>query len=153
MHKNIIQYKYKKICFVLKIKNNKHKLWIAGTSRKNVASPKPALSHVCVDNSDMDLYSDEIEEKDKDNFMEVQPDALRNSVSLIIVKWVQCDKCEHLMFCTDVRFVRTGSEFVCVHCKWVLYVLLYCYHSVIINKGNNKITEPRTILQRESQNS
>ena len=24
---------------------------------------------------------------------------------------------------------------------------------VITNKGNNKITEPRTILQRESQNS
>ena len=37
------------------------------TSKKNVASPKPAPSHVCVDNSDMDLYSDEcdeIEEKD-----------------------------------------------------------------------------------------
>jgi len=48
---------------------------------------------------------------------EVQPDAVRNSVSLIIVMWVQCDKCEHLMFCTDVRVVRTGSEFLCVHCK------------------------------------
>jgi len=47
----------------------------------------------------------------------VQADAVRNSVSLIIVKWVQCDKCEHLMFCTDVRVVRTGSEFLCVHCK------------------------------------
>jgi len=46
-----------------------------------------------------------------------QPDAVRNSVSLIIVKWVQCDKCEHLMFCTDVRVVRTGSECLCVHCK------------------------------------
>jgi hypothetical protein len=46
---------------------------------------------------------------------EVQPDAVRNSVSLIIVMWVQCDKCEHLMFCTDVRVVRTGSEFLCVH--------------------------------------
>ena len=44
-------------------------------------------------------------------------DAVRNSVSLIIVMWVQCDKCEHLMFCTDVRVVRTGSEFLCVHCK------------------------------------
>ena len=64
---------------------------------------------------------------------EVQPDAVRNIVSLIIVKWVQCDKCEHLMLCTDVRVVRTGSEFVCVHCKLVLYIHLYCYHSVIIN--------------------
>ena len=50
---------------------------------------------------------------------EVQPDAVRNSVSLIIVKWVQCDKCEHWthMFYTDVRVVRTGSEFLCVHFK------------------------------------
>ena len=49
-----------------------------------------------------------------------EPDAVRKSVSLIFVKWVQCDKCEHwthLMFCTDVRVVRTGSEFLCVHCK------------------------------------
>jgi hypothetical protein len=23
----------------------------------------------------------------------------------------------HLMFCTDVRAVRTGSEFLCVRCK------------------------------------
>ena len=92
------------------------------TSRKNVASPKTAPSHVYMDNSDMDLDSDEcdeIEEKDKcfSCVWEVQPDAVRNSVSLIIVKQVQCDKCEHLMLCTDVRVVRTGSEFVCVHCK------------------------------------
>ena len=38
------------------------------TSRKNIATPKPAPSHVYVDDSDMDLVSDEcdeIEEKDK----------------------------------------------------------------------------------------
>ena len=73
-----------------------------------------------VDDSDMDLYSvecDEIEEKDKCCVWEVQPDAVRNIVSLIIVKWVQCAKCEHLMFCTYVRVVRTGSECVCVHYK------------------------------------
>ena len=38
------------------------------TSRQNVASPKPAPSHVYVDDSDMDLDSDKcdkIDEKDK----------------------------------------------------------------------------------------
>ena len=62
------------------------------TSRKNVASPKTAPSHVYVDDSDMDLDSeecDEIEEKNICCVWEVQPDAVRNGVSLIIVKWVQ----------------------------------------------------------------
>jgi hypothetical protein len=72
----------------------------------------------------MDVDSDEcdqIEEKDKCCVCgKVQPDAVRNSVSLITVKWVQCDKYEHwthFMFCTDVRVVRNWSKFVCVHCK------------------------------------
>jgi hypothetical protein len=30
---------------------------------------------------------------------------------------------------------------------------IYQYKKIITNKGNNKITEFRTILQRESQNS
>jgi hypothetical protein len=30
---------------------------------------------------------------------------------------------------------------------------IVCYPIVALNKGNNKITELRTILQRESQNS
>jgi hypothetical protein len=42
---------------------------------------------------------------------------------------------------------------------WVLYFidlilfLLIIMKNVLINKGNNKITKLRTILQRESQNS
>jgi hypothetical protein len=36
----------------------------------------------------------------------------------------------HLMFCTDVRAVRTGSEFLCVRCKLELDIQLYC---VILN--------------------
>ena len=31
--------------------------------------------------------------------------------------------------------------------------VIYNYFSITFNKGNNKITELRTILQRESQNS
>ena len=33
------------------------------------------------------------------------------------------------------------------------YCKVYINNDYIINKGNNKITELRTILQRESQNS
>ena len=37
---------------------------------------------------------------------------------------------------------------------WILIIIYYtAAHISIINKGNNKITELRTILQRESQNS
>ena len=43
---------------------------------------------------------------------EVQPDVVRHIISLIIVKWVQCDKCEHLMFYTDVRVMRTGTGLI-----------------------------------------
>ena len=33
------------------------------------------------------------------------------------------------------------------------YTLFTCFEHIFMNKGNNKITELRTILQRESQNS
>ena len=58
------------------------------SSKKNVASPKPGPSHMYVDESDMDVDSDEcdqIEEKDKCCVCgKFQPDAVRNSVSLFI---------------------------------------------------------------------
>jgi hypothetical protein len=109
-----------------KLKGKRKRKIVKNSNKKNVASPKPEPSHmyVDVDESYMDVDSDEhdqIEEKDKCCVCgKFEPDAVRKSVSLIFVKWVQCDKCEHwthLMFCTDVRVVRTGSEFLCVHCK------------------------------------
>ena len=45
---------------------------------------------------------------------------------------------------------------VCVYCcatHIVLGILVWLSSSCIPNKGNNKITELRTILQRESPNS
>jgi hypothetical protein len=66
------------------------------SSKKNVASPKPGPSHMYmyVDELDMDVDSDEcVQIEEKDNCCvcgRFQPYAVRNSVSLIIVKWVQC---------------------------------------------------------------
>ena len=40
------------------------------------------------------------------------------------------------------------KESIIMLCSLLLLLLLLCF-----NKGNNKITELRTILQRESQNS
>ena len=47
------------------------------------------------------------------------PSELNQSVSLVIVKWVQCDNCKHwvhLQFCTPIRVVRRGDTFLCPHC-------------------------------------
>ena len=66
------------------------------SSKKNVASSKPGPSHMYmyVDELDMDVDSDEcVQIEEKDNCCvcgRFQPYAVRNSVSLIIVKWVQC---------------------------------------------------------------
>jgi hypothetical protein len=69
MHKNIIQYKYKKFYFLVLHISSEY-LPPVVTSRKNVASPKLAPSNVYVEDSDMDLdfdsdECDQIEEKTK----------------------------------------------------------------------------------------
>ena len=75
--------------------NGKRKI-VNNSSKKNVALPKPETSHMYmyVDELDMDVDSDEfVQIEEKDNCCvcgRFQPDAVRNSVSLIIVKWVQC---------------------------------------------------------------
>lgn len=48
------------------------------------------------------------------------PEAVRQSASLIFVKWVQCDMCRHwvhLNYCTDIRVIRIGDQYKCPHCK------------------------------------
>jgi hypothetical protein len=47
------------------------------------------------------------------------PSAVRQSSSLVFVKWVQCSACGHwvhLIYCTKLRVVRRGDIFMCPHC-------------------------------------
>jgi hypothetical protein len=60
------------------------------------------------------------------------------------------------LYASELRWYVTTTlqlEMMCYRSemKWTLYWKRYFFHYV--NKGNNKITELRTILQRESQNS
>ena len=54
----------------------------------------------------------------------------------------------HIALCLEIRHCTMPLEAVLYFGKKI--VLLHCE---TLNKGNNKITELRTILQRESQNS
>jgi hypothetical protein len=60
-----------------------------------------------------------------------------------------CPNCNNILLdaCASILIVEKKKE------ATVLYYAIYMYLSAILNKGNNKITELRAILQRESQNS
>ena len=48
-----------------------------------------------------------------------EPKVKRECASVILVKWAKCDHCSHwshLHFCSQVNFLRRGSEFRCPHC-------------------------------------
>ncbi|XP_053403259.1 uncharacterized protein LOC128558349 [Mercenaria mercenaria] len=47
------------------------------------------------------------------------PEELKNCISLTIVSWACCDKCNgwvHLGFCSPVRVIRRGDSFLCPKC-------------------------------------
>lgn len=90
-------------------------------------SPKPGPSAVNL-LSDTDVSSDE--EYDDSELCCVckrhQPIEIARSVSLMFVKWVQCDgmrrgmPCKHwthLGFCTTQKVIRKGVQFFCIHCQ------------------------------------
>ena len=88
-------------------------------------SQKPGPSHVTVSDSageDTDDQS-EIQEEEKCCICrQLTPDEVRNSVSLIFTKWVQCsnEDCKHwvhLGYCTPKRVIRRGEVFYCTHCE------------------------------------
>ena len=90
--------------------------------------PKPSTSGLSNGGGPINLSP---EDDDTDSSMSVadeelccvcgkfEPDYVRQCTSVIFTKWAQCDVCghwTHLIYCTDVRVVRRGSEFRCPHC-------------------------------------
>ncbi|KAH3810214.1 hypothetical protein DPMN_138603 [Dreissena polymorpha] len=48
------------------------------------------------------------------------PPQLKDIHTLVIIKWGQCEKCQHwvhLTYCCDVRVLRRDSTFLCIHCS------------------------------------
>jgi hypothetical protein len=96
-------------------------------NKSNKSDPVPSTSVIRkqtevftnVDNDD-DGDDNSIDESEKCCVCnKFTPDEVRNSVSLVFTKWVQCDKCghwTHLKYCTNIAVVRRGDHFFCKHC-------------------------------------
>ena len=88
-------------------------------------SQKPGPSHVTFSDSTGEDTVDqsEIQEEEKCCICrQFTPDEVRNSVSLIFTKLVQCsnEDCKHwvhLGYCTPKRVIRRGEVFYCTHCE------------------------------------
>lgn len=98
------------------------------TRCNNTHSPKAGPSNICLDSSfenDSEIESEsQIDPKEKCCVCGLfYPQQVRENVSLIITKWVQCDNsaCKHwvhLLFCTEINTaVRRGTKYFCEHCK------------------------------------
>ncbi|XP_053391918.1 uncharacterized protein LOC128554649 [Mercenaria mercenaria] len=93
----------------------------------NTPEPQPGPSHINIQDSDEETSSDSDKEEDKCCVCKkFSPSEVSRSISLIFVKWAQCDglrngqPCKHwvhLTYCTPVRVVRRGDHFYCTHCK------------------------------------
>lgn len=85
-------------------------------------SPQPGPSNTNMRTPDLQSDSEmEIVESEKCCVCKkFTPDEVRDAVSLIFVKWAQCDRCEkwvHLVYCTPVKVIRRSDNFVCPHCQ------------------------------------
>ena len=85
------------------------------TGKENLTSPKKQILN-------KDESSPE-ESEDEDEKCTVcglwTPIQVRNSTSIVFVKWAKCDNCGqwcHLRFCTQVTVVRCSGEFICPKC-------------------------------------
>ena len=94
----------------------------------NISEPTAGPSGLCakggainLESSDSQSDDDEIPDEEKCCVCKkYTPEAVRNSVSIIFPKWVQCDNCPHwthLIYCTKVRVIRRGDSFFCCHCS------------------------------------
>lgn len=93
-------------------------------SKSIMPSPKPSTSGVSTrTGGPIDFESSSGDESDDDEPCCVCkhsfPPQLRGCPYLVIVKWGQCDICGHwvhLTHCTEIRVLRRGSTFRCIHC-------------------------------------
>jgi hypothetical protein len=60
---------------------------------------------------------------------------------------------DHINEINPVHFCANRYLSFSVFCLYNFWFWNMMFDKGVVNKGNNKITEPRTILQRESQNS
>ncbi|KAJ8310255.1 hypothetical protein KUTeg_012120 [Tegillarca granosa] len=85
--------------------------------------PGPSSYYVTASDEDVDSSIDSDEEPDSSKCCvchKNSPPALRECLNLTIVKWAQCDRCQHwthLHFCSKVSTVRRHSEFLCPCCE------------------------------------
>lgn len=86
------------------------------------ASPQPGPSHINLLGSESDSTLSAEDDEVCCVCNKFTPDAIRYAVSLVFVKWAECDALNcghwtHLGFCTETRVVRKGDKFFCPHCK------------------------------------
>ena len=85
-------------------------------------SPKPSTSGINILQAE-DSGDSEIEEEEEEKCCVCRcfsPPAAKGRPYLVIVKWAQCDKCDHwvhLEFCSTKKFVRRHGAFLCCHCE------------------------------------
>ncbi|KAJ8306760.1 hypothetical protein KUTeg_015687 [Tegillarca granosa] len=97
------------------------------TTKVNGIKQQPSTSGTNKKGAPLDLLSEDGESSMDDEDDEkccvcgkFQPDELHRCTSVVFTKWAKCDFCEHwthLIYCTDVRFIRRGDEFRCPHCE------------------------------------
>ena len=111
---------YKRI--PLRVKSTNCKASPKPSKSATAASPGPGPSGCALGAISLSSESESSNEESSNCCVcgKFSPPAIKHCVNLIIVKWAQCDKCDHwthLSFCTETSVVRRHSEFLCPHCQ------------------------------------
>jgi hypothetical protein len=110
------------------VKKGKQVTKVKKTKRITHVEPQAGPSHynLISDSESTCLSDDESQQELCCVCQRYTPAEVKNSVSIIFVKWAQCDgqrngyPCKHwvhLTYCTPVRIIRKGDKFFCKHCK------------------------------------
>ena len=84
------------------------------------ASPQPGPSGYHVSSSSEEEIEEEVREEELCCVCKrFQPKELKDAASLFFIEWAQCATCNHwthLIYCSNVQFVRREDTFLCPHC-------------------------------------